>query len=347
MERFDFARKKCYNSPTEMRLYLKYGILGSLSVVLAAGLVLAVTMGVMHWNNSHGQGGLETPGLPDLTKESLSSPSSDFETYDQTATDADFENTTEYSDSEDLSLSYISYRIKKGDMIGYIADEFGVTQDTIISVNNIRQSRLIQPGQYLKIPSMPGILYTVRTGNETITTIAKKYKIEAEKCALLNNLGVEDQLPAGKILFLPGAELDWVTRQEINGDLFKKPIKRSYYTSSKYGWRTSPFDGSKRTFHSGIDMACPTGTKIYAALPGKVTVAGWSPVFGNYVIVSHHSGYQTLYGHMSQILIAKGRYVDTNTVLGLVGSTGMSTGPHLHFTVKKNGRLVNPSNLWL
>ncbi len=341
---FEIIREKCYSNSLN-RMYFKYGLISSLSVVCAAGIVLATSAIVMHHNNSKGKGGLETPGNPELTIEQLSSQNKN-QDVDEFATDFGSEETLLLDNAEDKELSYISYRVKKGDMIGYIADEFGVTQDTIISVNNIRASRLIQIGQYLKIPSMPGILYTVRTGQETAQTIAEKYKVDAQKCAFVNNLSQDEKLSAGRTIFVPDAELDWVTRQEINGDLFKRPLHTRYYFSSWYGWRTSPFDSSKRTFHNGIDMACAKGTPIYAALDGVVTTAGWSDVYGNYVIVKHHSGYKTLYGHMSQILAVKGQYVNTNTRLGLVGSTGMSTGPHLHFTVYKNGRTVNPANLW-
>ncbi len=249
------------------------------------------------------------------------------------------------SSSEKLELCYYTYRVKKGDIIGFIADSFNVTQDTIISVNNIHQSRLLQIGQYLKIPSMPGIIYTVRSSGETIDSIAAKYEVSAEKCARVNSLQRDSKLPAGATLFVPDAELDWVTRQEINGDLFRKPIHQRYWLSSYYGWRSSPFSG-KRSYHSGVDMACPSGTPIYAALAGKVTSVGYNNVYGNYVIITHHSGYKTLYGHMSAALVSKNRYVDTGTKIGTVGSTGMSTGPHLHFTVYKNGKTVNPSILW-
>ena len=93
-------------------------------------------------------------------------------------------------------------------------------------------------------------------------------------------------------------------------------------------------------------MACPTGTSIFAALPGRVTATGYNSTYGNYVIVTHQGGYKTLYGHMSAITCVKGAYVTQDTRIGKVGSTGMSTGPHLHFTVFKNSKQVNPENLW-
>jgi murein DD-endopeptidase MepM/ murein hydrolase activator NlpD len=229
-------------------------------------------------------------------------------------------------------------------MIGYIADKYNVTQDTIISVNNIKQSRLIQVGQYLKIPSMPGILYTVRTTGETPETIAKKYDVDADKIAKVNSLIKEVSLSAGASLFVPDAELDWVTRQEINGDLFHRPIKNRYWLSSPYGWRSSPFTG-KRSFHGGMDMAANMGTPIYASLDGRVTTVAYNETYGNYVIITHHSGYKSLYAHMSKVTCKKGNFVYTNTKIGEVGSTGLSTGPHLHFTIYKNGKTVNPSSL--
>ncbi|MCI5606609.1 MAG: M23 family metallopeptidase [Treponema sp.] len=249
------------------------------------------------------------------------------------------------SQENDVLITYQTYRVKQGDMIGFIADEFGVTQDTIISVNNIKQSRLIQVGQYLKIPSMPGIIYTVKKDGETPSSIADKYKVSADKTALVNSMTPTTELNAGSSLFIPDAELDWVTRQEINGDLFHKPVHSRYWLSSPYGWRDSPFSTGKRTFHGGMDMACANGTPIYAALDGKVVAAGYNATYGNYVIISHHSGYKTLYGHMSSINCRVGNFVYTNTMIGRVGSTGMSTGPHLHFTVYKNGKSINPTTV--
>lgn len=289
--------------------------------------------------NSRGVGGLETAGVPEF-RENIDS------LIEEQINLSVAESSSVQNMIEDSSLlTYQTYRVKPGDMIGFIADRYNVTQDTIISVNNIKQSRLIQVGQYLKIPSMPGIIYTVRSDGETPSTIADKYEIDVEKCALVNALTPSSKLSAGTSLFVPDASLDWVTRQEINGDLFHKPLHGRYWLSSNYGWRDSPFNSGKRTFHGGIDMAIGSGTPIYAALDGKVTATGYNATYGNYVIISHHSGYRTLYGHMSKITCKKGNFVYTNTKIGEVGSTGMSTGPHLHFTVYKNGKTVNPISL--
>ncbi|MCF0242289.1 MAG: M23 family metallopeptidase [Treponema sp.] len=273
-------------------------------------------------------GGFETSSSPELSAEML----------------GERQIEEEILNDELPPLTYKTYRVKQGDMIGSIAADNDISQDTLISVNHITSTRRIQIGQYLKIPSLPGILYTVREDGETFAKIAEKYEINAEKCASVNGMAQEVALKAGDTLFLPDAQMDWVTRQEINGDLFKRPIKNRYYISSNYGWRSSPFGGA-RSFHGGTDMASSTGTPIYAALEGRVSFAGYNDVYGNYVIVTHHSGYKSLYGHMSSISVKKGQYVYTNTQIGKVGSTGMSTGPHLHFAVYKNGKSLNPMTL--
>ena len=311
-----------------------------------AGVFLTcVLITALRPDSRHGVGGLETTAEPEY-EENLSTLLAEVE-KDISAADAlagvdEVVDAAPSIDSDSSIITYQTYRVKAGDMIGFIADAFDVTQDTIISVNNIKQSRLIQPGQYLKIPSMPGIIYTVKKNGETASTIAEKYKVNADKCASANNVSLDTELKAGTSLFVPDAELDWATRQEINGDLFKKPLHARYWLSSNYGWRNSPFNAGSRTFHGGIDMAVSQGTPIYAALDGTVSAVGYNATYGNYVIITHHSGYKTLYGHMKSTACRKGNFVYTNTVIGYVGSTGMSTGPHLHFTVYKNGKTINP-----
>jgi murein DD-endopeptidase MepM/ murein hydrolase activator NlpD len=233
-----------------------------------------------------------------------------------------------------------SYRVKRGDMIGDLAREFGLNQDTLISYNNIKNTRLLQIGQTLKIPNQDGILHKVKKG-DTLSNLAGTYKTDEESIKIVNEL-FSDSIRQGTGLFIPGARLDWVNLQEINGDLFIWPI--SGYITSPYGYRSSPFTGV-RQFHSGIDIGAGSGTPIKTAMSGRVIVAGWSNIYGNYVVVSHHSGYRTLYGHMSLIRVKSGQYVSTGQRIGDVGSTGLSTNPHLHFTVYKNGVTVNPRAL--
>lgn len=242
--------------------------------------------------------------------------------------------------SRPKTLLYSAYTVQKGDIIGDVAEKFGLNQDTLISSNNIKNTRLIQIGQTLRIPNQDGILYTVKNG-DTLSAIAEKHQAGTETIQIANQL-FSDTVNAGTSLFIPGARLDWVNLQEINGDLFSWPIRG--YITSPYGYRRSPFTGI-RQFHSGLDIGSPMGTPIRAAMSGRVSATGWDDSFGNYVVVSHHSGYRTLYAHMSVIRVKSGAYVGTGQRIGDVGSTGLSTGPHLHFTVYKNGVTVNPRSL--
>ena len=213
-------------------------------------------------------------------------------------------------------VTFQTYRVQSGDTISGITKKFGLSNiSTLIAVNDINNVRQLCAGQKLKIPSIDGLYYTVQKGNTV-----------------------------GQILFIPGAKLDSAKLSQAMGELFKNPISARYRLTSKFGPRLDPITGA-RSNHTGIDMACAIGTPIVATASGKVTYSGVSPVFGNYVIINHGNGYQSLYGHMSLILAKKDQWVSQGTRIGLVGSTGYSTGPHLHFTVYKNGKLVDPLSL--
>jgi murein DD-endopeptidase MepM/ murein hydrolase activator NlpD len=242
--------------------------------------------------------------------------------------------------SKPQMLLYSAYVVKPGDTISDLARNFGLNQDTLISYNGIKQTRLLQIGQVLKIPNQDGLIYTVKKG-DTLASVAEKYQADMGTIQTTNEL-FSEKITVGSGLFIPGARLDWADLQEINGDLFAWPVYG--YLTSRYGYRASPFSGA-RQFHSGIDIGAAMGTPIRAAMGGRVSAVGYDDSYGNFVVITHHSGYRTLYGHMSVVRVKMGGYVGTGERIGDVGSTGRSTGPHLHFTVYKNGVTVNPGNL--
>ncbi len=242
--------------------------------------------------------------------------------------------------SKPQEIYYTSYKVSEGDTIGEIALTFGLTQDTILSFNEIKNSRLLQIGQYLKIPNQDGLLYTVKKG-DTISSMANSYKVDSQAIRTVNNIH-DDTITPGEKLFIPGARLSSVELCEINGDLFQWPVRG--YITSPYGYRINPFTGT-RQFHSGIDIGAPQGTPVRAAMAGRVTDTGYDVNSGNYVVISHYSGYKTFYGHLDIIRVQLGVYVKTGDRIGDVGSTGLSTGSHLHFTVFKNSVTTNPRPL--
>lgn len=240
-------------------------------------------------------------------------------------------------------VTFKSYKVQPGDSISSITKKFGLSNiSTLIAVNDIDNVRQLRAGQKLKIPSVDGLYYTVQKGN-TLQGLSTKFNVTMEDLLDVNELE-SSVLAAGQVLFIPGAKLEPSKLKQAMGELFKNPISSKYRLTSKFGPRADPFTGA-RSNHTGIDMACPTGTPVCATASGTITYSGTSPVFGYYVIINHSNGYQSLYGHLSKILVKKGQEVSQGTRIGLVGSTGYSTGPHLHFTVFKNGKLVDPLTL--
>ncbi|MCL2006951.1 MAG: M23 family metallopeptidase [Treponema sp.] len=237
-------------------------------------------------------------------------------------------------------LTYRSYVMESGDIIGNIALMTGLNEDTLISVNDIRNTRLMQIGQVIRIPNQDGIYYTVQPG-DTLESIAERYSTSTMNISIANEMFGEN-ISQGERLFIPGGRMDWIARQEINGDLFLWPsIGR---VTSPFGWRNDPF-GSGRQFHTGIDIGGNSGNPVRAAMSGRVANVGYNNVYGNFVLINHHSGYRTLYAHMSTVRVRAGVNVASGETIGSVGSTGLSTGPHLHFSVFKDGVLVNPRAL--
>lgn len=291
----------------------------------------------------------------------LKNDSSDFELLDEAMSRFAMESVVPYVDEngnvlgEDGSVLtaasvglgqkvvFQEYKVKAGDSISTITRKFGLSNiSTLIAVNDISNVRSLRAGQKLKIPSQDGLIHKVASG-DSLNAISVKYHVSVEEILDANDLSSET-LSKEMELFIPGAKLDSAALKKAMGELFICPIKASYRISSYFGRRSDPFTGAASN-HTGVDLACPQGTSIYSAMSGKVAYVGWSNVFGNYVIINHGNGYQTLYAHMIKSLAKTGAYVDQGAKIGLVGSTGYSTGPHLHFTVYKNGKLVDPLTL--
>jgi len=240
----------------------------------------------------------------------------------------------------DRGLFFTAYHVARGDTLSGIADSFNVTLDTVVSFNGIKSARTLQPGRILKIPSMSGILYTAKSG-DSAASVAAANGVSPDRVIEANGL-MSDALEAGRSLFLPDAKLASFTLREIAGDLFNWPARG--WISSWYGWRSDPFSGT-RVFHNGLDIGVDTGTPVRAAMDGVVSEKGYNSSYGNYILLYHHAGWESLYGHLQSISVSTGQRVAAGQRIAYSGNTGYSTGPHLHFSVFKNGRTVNPYNV--
>ncbi len=241
-------------------------------------------------------------------------------------------------------VSFTNYTVQSGDSIHSISNKFGLQNiSTLIGINEIDNVRLLWSGQKIVIPSVDGLMHEVRQG-DSLESIAKQHSVTIEEILDVNELE-SSLLHVGDILFVPGAMLDNTTLRQAMGELFKHPLSGRWRISSNYGYRADPFTGV-RSFHTGTDFAIGKGTPVRSAMSGTVSTAGYSSVYGYYVIVNHGNGYQTLYAHfMEEAPVKKGQSVNQSSIIGYVGSTGYSTGNHLHFSVYKDGKLVNPKTV--
>lgn len=250
----------------------------------------------------------------------------------------------------------VEYTVQAGDVIGSIAEKFGVSANTILWENDLTWNSTIRAGQKLNILQDSGINHKVKSG-DTILAIAKKYQTEAEKIVAANKLADSSDISIGDMLFIPDGVpptkiVSSYTPPKSNSSSNSSsnvipPDADDVNTGTKLLW---PLLSHKITQyyhwgHSGLDVGDKTGNPIYAAEAGKVEKAGWnSGGYGNYVIINHGNGLKTLYGHASKVLVSAGDSVSRGQTIALVGSTGRSTGPHLHFEVRVNEAKKNPLN---
>jgi murein DD-endopeptidase MepM/ murein hydrolase activator NlpD len=230
-----------------------------------------------------------------------------------------------------------NYVVRSGDTLSGIAGRFGLRMDTVISFNDIQNARAITEGTVLSVPNSDGLRHIVKNG-ESLGIISSLYNVSLNSLVDWNNLETEVLTP-GQILFISNATLRPDILNSVLGNVFKMPTTGSI--SSRFGYRSNPFTGS-REFHYGLDIANNIGTPIYSARQGTVIKTGNTSNYGKYVIISHGDGYQTLYAHLSQILVTEGKQVPQGYKIAEMGNTGYSTGSHLHFAVYKNGDAVDP-----
>lgn len=227
------------------------------------------------------------------------------------------------------------HAVASGECLWNIARKYDVRMETIVAMNDLPSARYLRPGQILEVPDTDGTYVKLKKG-DTIGGICKKYDVVLTD--LVNaNPGVDvTTVQIGEKLFIPGSG--------ALAQLFRFSWPVHGRISSRYGMRIHPIYG-RRMMHTGLDIAAPYGTSIRAALGGRVKFVGWKGGYGKTVIIEHDNGYETLYGHCSTITVGRGEMVKKGERVAKVGSTGVSSGPHVHFEVRKSGKRTNPESV--
>ena len=228
-----------------------------------------------------------------------------------------------------------TYVVREGDTISSVSRMFNVSVNTILWANNLNSRSFLKVGQTLTILPVTGISYTIKKG-DTLKSIAGKYNAEVIDILNYNDLTLSTPLSIGDSIIIPDVELSaseiaqskvLSTNRVISG--FIRPIVGGTKTQGIHGY-------------NGIDLAATMGTPIVASAGGTVIISrtsGWNGGYGNYIVISHPNGTQTLYGHNSRKLVSAGQRVTQGETIALMGSSGNSTGSHVHFEIRG---AVNP-----
>lgn len=224
------------------------------------------------------------------------------------------------------------YVVREGDTLSKIAEVFDVSVNTIMWANEVRSDKSLQVGQTLVILPISGVRHTIKKG-DTVESLAAKYKADVSEIIEYNNLKRGAPLAVGEVITIPDGE---IVQPKSSSNMAKGRGLPAYA-----GYYMRPITGGHKSqgIHgfNGVDLAAPLGTPIYAAANGVVIISkigGWNTGYGNYVVISHPNGTQTLYAHNSQNLVSPGQTVKQGDTIALMGSTGKSTGSHVHFEVR-------------
>lgn len=250
-----------------------------------------------------------------------------------------------------------TYTVQPGDTVTGIASQFGISPESILWANPKLEDNpdFLSLGQVLNIPPVSGVLYTVQSG-DTLQKVVNKFRggqsadamIQATVALDFNRSRHDLQAPdyditVGQFLMVPsGAKAETVRAPSTNSrSSVTTTVPRG---TTRFGWPVvGRITQNYWSRHRGLDIGSPPGTPIHAANAGTIAAAGWDTAgYGNMVLINHGNGYMTRYGHLSEIDVQAGQAVQKGQVIGLVGSTGRSTGPHLHFEIIRGGQAQNP-----
>lgn len=238
------------------------------------------------------------------------------------------------------------YTVHEGDTVSGIAKMFNVSVNTVLWANNLNSKSVLRAGQTLVILPVTGIKYTVQKG-DTVSSIANKYKADAGEIYSYNDLNSSADLVVGQSIIIPDAEIGVpittsivrslngmiVPNDPVTVNVKSLPFYPGYYSCPVIGRLSQGLHG-----RNSVDLAAPIGTPLRASADGTITISKsngtWNGGYGNYVVISHSNNTQTLYGHMLKTIVNPGDQVKKGQIIGYIGISGMTTGPHVHFEVR-------------
>ena len=231
-----------------------------------------------------------------------------------------------------MRFSVYTYTCTKDDTVITLSARCNIPQETIATLNRIPSVDNNLSGKTVFLPTVTGLFITKSPATTLEHILSKKnFDYDSTLCYSING---------DSFYFLPDTRFEATERAFFLDTSLISPLPQGVLTSS-YGMRISPITGVEQ-FHNGVDLAAPKGTAVYAARSGVVRLAGSDRVYGNYVIIKHDNNTESLYGHLESYSVKKGQTVEKGAVIGKVGTTGLSTGPHLHFEIRMDGKSQNP-----
>ena len=236
-------------------------------------------------------------------------------------------------------LVLYQYETQSDESLVQLAAVFNLPVDTLATINGFQSMYDFEPGSVILIPSNPGIYINMGLSSRWNQNLSKEFeeKQNYKELRLFIDQKKED------VRYYPGEYLPSSLRLRFVKPLFSPPLETLYITSH-YGYRDHPFTGEWE-LHTGTDYRAPIGTPVRSCSNGKILSYGELEDYGKYIIIQHRNGYTSLYGHLNKIQVTKGQIVDEGEEIGVSGNTGLSTGPHLHFEIRKNGLPRNPEDL--
>jgi hypothetical protein len=235
------------------------------------------------------------------------------------------------------SLTIYRYVPNEEDSIFSLAARCIIPYSALASLNRLGNASMFESGKPVLIPSAPGIFIPQKPESDIELLLA------SSRFPATENDSAELVMNGVGYYFFPGMEFNSTERAFFLNTGFRFPLS-SYRLTSSFGMRINPVTGNTR-LHQGIDLAAPAGTEVHAAGDGIVTEIGNDPVYGNFIIIRHNNNWASLYGHLQRTGTTLRSNVRSGTIIGWVGSTGQSTGPHLHFELRQNGRARDPDKL--